>query len=333
MVKGRFLYGRWSIGLPAMYILFCNVSFIYNTVYSLKCGYIDKDFCNVESCFTGGGGGEMGKKQKIKKICFILFALTSICLLFKNRKIISIIVFRYYYAVNTSSGKVLFNSIMICLASLLGILVCWIVGKSKDKKLVNTRGPFSNRHPKLNMIIGLELVIIIVTVCILVLYYTFLYLGHGINSLVDWVTNMTSKMEAVVIVAFITGLVSIIGVIISSIVAKIIDYRKNRQDYLARKREVPYGEFVEMIYKVTGNIKNSGSYTEEMMLEDLSRFSRQITLWGSSKVVKKWVKFRENGAKPDAGTDNLFLMEEIMNEMRKDLGLKKVKKGNLLVFL
>ena len=59
-----------------------------------------------------------------------------------------------------------------------------------------------------------------------------------------------------------------------------------------------------------------------MMLEDLSRFSRQITLWGSSKVVKKWVKFREN----------LFLMEEIMNEMRKDLGLKKVKKGNLLVF-
>ena len=87
-----------------------------------------------------------------------------------------------------------------------------------------------------------------------------------------------------------------------------------------------------MIYKIQQNIKNSGSYTEEMMLEDLSKFSRQITLWGSSKVVKKWVKFRENGPKPDMGTDNLFLMEEIMNEMRKDLGLKKVKKGNLLAF-
>ena len=87
-----------------------------------------------------------------------------------------------------------------------------------------------------------------------------------------------------------------------------------------------------MIYKIQQNIKNSGSYTEEMMLDDLSRFSRQITLWGSSKVVQKWVKFRENGTKPDAGTANLFLMEEIMNEMRKDLGLKKVKKGNLLAF-
>ena len=67
MVKGRFLYGRWSIGLPAMYILFCNVSFIYNTVYSLKCGYIDKDFCNVESCFTGGGGERWGKSKRLKK--------------------------------------------------------------------------------------------------------------------------------------------------------------------------------------------------------------------------------------------------------------------------
>ena len=59
------------------------------------------------------------------------------------------------------------------------------------------------------------------------------------------------------------------------------------------------------------------------MLEDLSKFSKQITLWGSSKVVNKWVKFRENGAKPDAGTDNLFLMEEIMNEMQKRFRAKE----------
>ncbi len=224
------------------------------------------------------------------------------------------------------------NAIIICIGSLLSIFVCWIVGKYRDKKIMNVGGPFSNRHPRLNMVIGLALVVIIGTICFVVAYYTFFYLGRKINALVDWASNMASKMEAVVIVAFITGTVSIVGVIISSIVAKIIDYRKSRQDYLARKREIPYGEFVEMIYKIQQNIKNNGSYTEEMMLEDLSRFSRQITLWGSSNVVQKWVKFRENGAKPDAGTDNLFLMEEIMNEMRKDLGLKKVKKGNLLAF-
>lgn len=274
----------------------------------------------------------MLKKQKIKKICFILFTLILICLLFKYRKIIYIVVSRYYFAANASLGKVLLNAIIICIGSLFSIFVCWIVGRYRDKKIINVGGPFSNRHPRLNMIIGLALVVIIVTICFVVAYYTFLYLGCKINALVNWVSNMASKMEAVVIVAFITGTLSIVGVIISSIVAKIIDYRKSRQDYLAKKREIPYGEFVEMIYKIQQNIKNSGIYTEEMMLEDLSRFSRQITLWGSSKVVQKWVKFRENGAKPDAGMDNLFLMEEIMNEMRKDLGLKKVKKGNLLAF-
>lgn len=277
-------------------------------------------------------GREVLRKQKIKKICFILFTLILICFLFKYRKIIAIVISRYYFAVNLSLGKVLLNAIIICIGSLLSILVCWIVGRYRDEKIMNAGGSFSSRHPRLNMIVGLALVIIIGTICFVVAYYTFLYLGRIINALVDWVSNMASKMDAVVIVAFITGTVSIVGVIISSVVAKIIDYRKSRQDYLAKKREIPYGEFVEMIYKIQQNVKNSGSYTEEMMLEDLSRFSRQITLWGSSKVVQKWVKFRGNGAKPDAGTNNLFLMEEIMNEMRKDLGLKKVKKGNLLAF-
>ena len=164
-----------------------------------------------------------------------------------------------------------------------------------------------------------------------------------IRSILSWLFNTAEKafsllksistsFDAVVIVALITGTVSLVSVIISSIVSKFIEYKKNRQDYLAKKREQPYGEFVEMLYKVQQNGKKEGSYTQEQMIEDLSKFSKQITLWGSSKVVKKWVKFRENGTKPDAGKANLFLMEDIMNEMRKDLGLKKVKKGDLLAF-
>ena len=61
-------------------------------------------------------------------------------------------------------------------------------------------------------------------------------------------------------------------------------------------------------------------------------FSKEITLWGSSSVIKKWVKFRENGMKENCGYENLLLTEDIMNAMRKDLGLRKVKKGNLLAF-
>jgi len=36
--------------------------------------------------------------------------------------------------------------------------------------------------------------------------------------------------------------------------------------------------------------------------------------------------------KENCGYENLLLTEDIMNAMRKDLGLRKVKKGNLLAF-
>ena len=50
------------------------------------------------------------------------------------------------------------------------------------------------------------------------------------------------------------------------------------------------------------------------------------------KVTKKWVQFRENSANPELARKNLLVLEDIMNEMRKDLGLKRTKKGNLLAF-
>ena len=196
------------------------------------------------------------------------------------------------------------------------------------KENKNTNVSFADKHPKLNAFIALMVLIGLVILAVFLLKWIISYIGQGIEKL----ATLISKLDAVLIVALITATVSLISVIISSIVSKIIDYRKTRQEYLAQKREKPYGEFVDMIYKIQQNSKKPDSYTQEQMIEDLLKFSKQITLWGSSRVVKKWVEFRLNGAKPDAGKENLFVMEQIMNEMRKDLGLKKVKKGNLLGF-
>lgn len=197
--------------------------------------------------------------------------------------------------------------------------------EKKDKKAKDTR-PFAQKHPKLNMLLGL-----------LILgglfYLGWLLLKWGFGQLLGLIISlkaMAKTLDAVVLVALITGAVSIVGVIFTSVVSKVIDYKSSRRDYLAKKREIPYGEFVEMVYRVQQNTKNPGSYSEEDMLSDLSKFSKQITLWGSPNVVNKWVAFRETGNK--TGEQVLFQMEEIMNEMRKDLGLKKVKKGNLLAF-
>lgn len=192
----------------------------------------------------------------------------------------------------------------------------------------NNKEQFIEKYPKLTTFFGLVLIVILGILAILIIKF----LCNGIMNGIMRLTEVASKLDAVIIVALITGVVSIIGVIISSIFAKIVDYRKSRKEYLTQKREKPYGEFVEMIYKVQKNVKVPGIYSEKQMLEDLSKFSKQITLWGSSEVINKWIEFRENGTDPEKANNNLFLMEEIMNEMRKDLGLKKVKKGNLLGF-
>lgn len=192
--------------------------------------------------------------------------------------------------------------------------------------------PFAEKHPKLNFLIGLVLALIIIAIGIVALYFAIKYIGIGITILTDWLSRIASKLDAVVIVALITGAVSITGVIISSILGKIIEFRKTRQEYLAKKREEPYADFIDMIYKIQMNSKIADSYTEQDMIQDVFRFSQKITLWGSPRVVKKWVRFRQNVMNPEAAIDNAFLIEEIMNEMRKDMSLKRVKKGNLLAF-
>lgn len=54
----------------------------------------------------------------------------------------------------------------------------------------------------------------------------------------------------------ITGSVSIIGVVISSIIAKIIEYRYNVKKYMYDKRELPYEQFINMIYTIMEDTKN-----------------------------------------------------------------------------
>lgn len=196
----------------------------------------------------------------------------------------------------------------------------------KNRKEKN--GSFSDRHPRLNALLGFA-------VFILFVYGTVAIIRDMIDTIVKamlWLVETVSSLDVVIIVALISGVVSIVGIVLSSIIAKMLDYRRTRREYLTQKREEPYSEFIEMIYKLQQSSKPGKSYPKDEMVNDIMKFSKQITLWGSPRVVNNWVKFKENALKGDAAFDNLLLTETIMNDMRKDLGLPRVKKGNLLAF-
>ena len=116
--------------------------------------------------------------------------------------------------------------------------------------------PFSEKHPKASLAIGVILLLILAGIAIVVIYLLSIFLWKGTSELLQWISSITSKMDAVIIVTLITAAVSIVSVIISSVVSKRIEYKKNREAYLAQKREGPYGDFVEMVYKLQMNAKD-----------------------------------------------------------------------------
>ena len=108
---------------------------------------------------------------------------------------------------------------------------------------------FAEKHPKINFLIGLLLLIGMMIAAVLLVKWILGVGGGWIVSRVNFVENFVNTSDQVIVVAMITGAVSITGVVISSIIVKIVEYKYNVKKYLYDKREEPYKQFVEMIYK------------------------------------------------------------------------------------
>ena len=197
----------------------------------------------------------------------------------------------------------------------------------------NQKKPFSERHPKINFLLGVILLLLLIAIALIIITYIFKLIGNGFTFLVDYLENFVNTTDQVIIVALITGGLSVLGVVISSIIAKIVEYKYNIKKYLYDKREVPYEQFIDMVYKIMEDTKKQPKdrMTEEEMRTLVSEFSKGLTLWGSNRVAKKWIKYRTQSVAGDPNV--LFLLEDIIYEMRRDVGLRrKMKKGEILSF-
>lgn len=177
------------------------------------------------------------------------------------------------------------------------------------------------------------IVVLIILGAIGVIFFKFV--SHIIVNLLTEIAQLTSKLDAVIIVTLITGTISILGVVLSSIVSKILEYRQNTQRYLYEKRARPYSDFIEMVYKLQKSVKEGEIYTKEELIQDTVAFSKELTLWGSNKVIRKWLNFRDIAQEGNKESiKNLFILEEIIFEIRKDMGHKKrgLKRGDILAF-
>lgn len=154
------------------------------------------------------------------------------------------------------------------------------------------------------------------------MYYVGLYLFKNIptyiQDIVTYLQNMTSSLDAVVLVALITGSITLLN----SFYSRYSEQRNKKREYLATKRERPYSDLFTVIHKVSLSGKGDFVYSNEDMIKDINDFNSKLSLWGSPKVVKKWNDFRQKsleGNKQLEPKELLNAVEEVMNEMRKDL--------------
>jgi len=193
---------------------------------------------------------------------------------------------------------------------------------------------FAEKHPRLNFLLGLIFIVLLAIIVLWVIKFIFLFIGDGINSATLFLKKFVNNTDKVIVVAMITGAVSIVGVIFSSMIARVVDYKYNVKKYLYDKREQPYEQFINMVYTIMADTKKSENQkmTQEEMVKMISEFSKGLTLWGSNRVVKKWLKYRKNSLQ-NSSTDTLLLLEDIIYEIRRDVGLgKRLKKGDMLSF-
>ena len=191
--------------------------------------------------------------------------------------------------------------------------------KQKIKKPKDPR-PFAQRHPKWNTFFAFIILILLGIGS----FFLLKIIGKGIIKFIDSLIALSSKLDAVIIVALITAIVTII----SGVISKVIDYKQRRNEYLSQKREEPYAEFINVYFKMQEKISKGEFYSQEEMFDDIQKFQKKLMLWGSNRVIKSWIDFRENAN--SNGTNTLFYMENILYAIRKDMGYKNLGKGKLL---
>ena len=151
----------------------------------------------------------------------------------------------------------------------------------------------------------------------------FVFVVSGILEIIILIPSIfeyVSNLDKVFIVAFITGTISIAGVVYST-------YMK-RVEYLSEKRKDAYLEFVNFMYELM--IINPDMEMNDIV-ENINNFQASILLWGSPSVISAWKVFKQNKIdnSQDAGR-TLHFVEILINAMRKDLGVNKVKENEII---
>lgn len=175
---------------------------------------------------------------------------------------------------------------------------------------------------------GLFVLAALAVICIVALSATINFVSDSIAALL----STLSTIDVAIVVALITGCVSIVTVIGGGIANNYLAYRQRNSEYLREHRAQAYEKLIEIVYKMLMKSKKKEQYSADEMLSDMNDFNQSLTLWGSSKAIRLWDEWRlaTVGKQPSA-SELLFAMEKVLIQLRRDMGQGRgLKRGDLL---
>ena len=175
-------------------------------------------------------------------------------------------------------------------------------------------------------VLGKAAVVFIVVCWSLKIGLSFLY-----GALAPWLGAL-AKQETALVVALVTGSISIVSVVVGTIANNWLSFVTKRSEYLRLHREEPYKRLVRIFYDFQMRQRSDNPMSTEELVQAVNDFNQELTLWGSSKAIREWGRWRVSSGRGELEPrELLFGMERVIRQIRKDLGQTQgLRDGDIL---
>jgi hypothetical protein len=159
-------------------------------------------------------------------------------------------------------------------------------------------------------------------------------LACGLFATVRVAMRGLASLDSDISVATIAAAATVFVSVLSIILGKVYESRALIQREHREKKIPVYEDLIEFMFRILMGTKTGSPPTEEEMMRFMSNFNQRIMVWGSDDVLAAWVNWRRVATRQEVGNASvqgvkiMFLYEELILTIRKDLGHKNKELGS-----
>lgn len=155
----------------------------------------------------------------------------------------------------------------------------------------------------------------------------------GIYFVVAKVFRSLINIESDIAVAIVAASATITVSVVSLVISKVMETRATITQELRAKKVPIYEDLISTVFKFQFAEKlGEKPMSETELIRFFANLTEKLTIWGSDGVIRAFSDFRLASTRVGAPENILFIYENLLLEIRKDLGHKNrnLRRGMIL---